>query len=71
MDGVITDTMGFHFKAWKKALSAYGIKAGYCDIYLREGQKGLDTALEMMQEQNIDSSLDKAQEILQLKEDYL
>ena len=69
MDGVITDTMGFHFKAWKKALSAYGIKAGYCDIYLREGQKGLDTALEMMQEQNIDSSLDKAQEILQLKED--
>ncbi len=69
MDGVITDTMGFHYKAWKKALSAYGIKAGYYDIYLREGQKGLDTALEMMQEQNINSSLSKAEEILKFKED--
>jgi beta-phosphoglucomutase len=69
MDGVITDTMGFHYKAWKKALNAYGIKAGYCDIYLREGQKGLDTALEMMQEQKINPLPDKAQEILKLKED--
>jgi beta-phosphoglucomutase len=69
MDGVITDTMGFHFKAWKKALSAYGLKAGYCDIYLREGQKGLDTALEMMQEQHQEVSEDKAHEILRLKED--
>lgn len=69
MDGVITDTMGFHYKAWKKALVAYGIKVGHCDIYLREGQKGLDTALEMMQERNIDFSDDKAREILKLKED--
>jgi beta-phosphoglucomutase len=68
MDGVITDTMGYHFAAWKKTLSDYGIKAGYCDIYLREGQKGVDTAMEMMQEQGMGASLEKSHKILKDKE---
>jgi beta-phosphoglucomutase len=68
MDGVITDTMGFHFEAWKKTLSDYGIKASYCDIYLREGQKGVETAMEMMQEQGMDASLEKSNKILSDKE---
>jgi beta-phosphoglucomutase len=68
MDGVITDTMSYHFKAWKRALEANGIKVDYCDIYLREGQKGIETALELMAENNIRSSAEKAKEILELKE---
>ena len=68
MDGVITDTMGYHYTAWKKALASYGIKVGYYDIYLREGQKGLETAWELMEKNGLKPSKAGTGEILKLKE---
>jgi beta-phosphoglucomutase len=68
MDGVITDTMSYHFEAWKQALKDNGMDVGYCDIYLREGQKGIETALQIMKENNIEASAKKAQDILEYKE---
>lgn len=68
MDGVITDTMSYHFKAWQEALGVFGIKVNYYDIYLKEGQKGIETAIELMAENNFKPSIDKAKEILELKE---
>lgn len=37
MDGVITDTMPFHFEACKRAFEPYGISVSREDVYLREG----------------------------------
>jgi len=68
MDGVITDTMSYHFKAWQKALDVFGIKVNYYDIYLREGQKGIETAMELMKEKKQEPDIVKAKEMLKLKE---
>ena len=50
MDGVITDTMPYHFRAWKSVFAAEGIRAGHEDIYKREGQKGIDSVRELFVE---------------------
>ena len=47
MDGVITDTMGTHCRAWKEIFSRYGIRVSRTDIYKREGQKGIDSVREL------------------------
>jgi len=50
MDGVITDTMPYHFRAWKSIFGFNGIKASHEDIYKREGQKGIDSVRELFTE---------------------
>jgi len=50
MDGVITDTMPYHFRAWKAVFASEGIIAGHEDIYKREGQKGIDSVRELFKE---------------------
>ena len=47
MDGVITDTMPYHFRAWKAIFAAEGILVSHEDIYKREGQKGIDSVREL------------------------
>ncbi|CAJ35937.1 HAD family hydrolase [Methanocella arvoryzae] len=37
MDGVITDTMPVHLKAWQEAFKPYGVTVEKMDVYLREG----------------------------------
>jgi len=50
MDGVITDTMPYHFRAWKSVFASEGIGASHEDIYKREGQKGIDSVRELFAE---------------------
>lgn len=51
MDGVITNTMPYHFKAWEMAFKdIVGMSISEKDIYLREGSKG-SFALEEIFEQ--------------------
>lgn len=47
MDGVITNTMPDHFKAWKSVLNDEGVKVTHEDIYCREGQPGKISVLEL------------------------
>lgn len=47
MDGVITHTMPYHYLAWQKVFKGSGIKVDRFEIYSREGQKGLDSVLEI------------------------
>ena len=47
MDGVITNTMPDHYKAWHVVLMRHGVKANHHDIYSREGQKGLQSVEEI------------------------
>ena len=40
VDGVIVDSMPYHFQAWKRAFFTVGIKIGYIDICKLEGMRG-------------------------------
>ncbi len=53
MDGVITDTMPYHYRAWKKILKDEGIKTSECEIYMREGQPGNITIKEIFGEHGV------------------
>jgi beta-phosphoglucomutase len=50
MDGVITDTMPYHFQAWESVFMSQGISPSHEDIYKREGQKGIDSVRELFKE---------------------
>jgi len=50
MDGVITDTMPYHFRAWRSIFASEGVRASHEDIYKREGQKGIDSVRELFAE---------------------
>jgi len=52
MDGVITDTMPYHLRAWKAVFASQGIRASREDIYKREGQKGIDSVRELFKEKD-------------------
>lgn len=50
MDGVITDTMPCHFRAWRQLFAREGIPVSHEDVYKREGQKGIDSVREIFTE---------------------
>ena len=68
MDGVITNTMPDHFRAWNKVFSTYGLHMTHMDVYKREGQKGLQSVKEIFAERKIPFHLAQARKILQEKE---
>jgi beta-phosphoglucomutase len=62
MDGVITDTMPIHLKAWQDAFRPCGISIDNMDVYLREGMQSRTMAREIALEKNIclrDEDLDR------------
>lgn len=50
MDGVITNTMPDHFRAWKTILKDEGIHVTHLDVYRREGQRGITSLRELFRE---------------------
>jgi beta-phosphoglucomutase len=53
MDGVITDTMPIHLKAWQEAFRPCGIFVDKMDVYLREGMQSRAMAQEIAKEKGI------------------
>lgn len=70
MDGVITDTMACHFRAWRRIYAREGFKVTQCEIYLREGQPGYRTVKEILKDHGMAYSEEKARRILKEKEEY-
>ncbi len=70
MDGVITDTMPYHFKAWKTIFASQGIKVSHEDIYKREGQKGINSVQEIFNENKVVFSSSIAHNLLKEKEHF-
>jgi beta-phosphoglucomutase len=68
MDGVITDTMPYHFRAWRRIYAAEGFKVTREDIYRRERQPGYRTIREILGERGIPFDEAKARRILAEKE---
>lgn len=47
MDGVIVDSMPYHFLAWYEALKPYGIRVSSFDVFSREGERWDKTLREL------------------------
>lgn len=69
MDGVITNTMPDHFKAWRMIFAREGIVVNHLDVYSREGQRGIQSVKEIFAERNKAFSFKKAKKILLKKEE--
>ena len=68
MDGVITDTMPYHFRAWRRVMKENGIDVTRCEVYLREGQPGRRTIKELFAEKGMASDPALAARIIRDKE---
>ncbi|MFH1441262.1 MAG: HAD family phosphatase [Candidatus Omnitrophota bacterium] len=69
MDGVITNTMPYHFDAWAKVFNSIGIKVDCYDVYKREGQRGLTTLKEIFSQRSRPFHLKQAKQLLREKEE--
>ncbi len=61
-------TMPSHFRAWAKVFADEGICVSKFEVYTREGQKGLNSVLEIFAEQGRAISLKQAKRLLEKKE---
>ena len=69
MDGVIVDSMPFHFQAWRQTFASVGVDVKQEEIYLREGEKGEVTAREILGARGIPYPEEEVQRLLRRKED--
>jgi len=69
MDGVITDTMPFHYRAWRKIFKNEGLLVSEKEIYLREGQPGNITIKEIFSERGLKLTPETLARILSSKEE--
>lgn len=53
MDGVIVDSMPYHYIAWYEALRPYGIRATAYDAYSREGERWQKTLSDLFRRDGI------------------
>ena len=64
MDGVITDTMPFHLKAWQEAFRPRGVAVDKMDVYLREGMQTRRMGREIAREKGVRLSDEDLEEIV-------
>ncbi len=70
MDGVITDTMPYHFRAWRRIYATEGFRVTKDEIYRREGQPGYRTIREIFGEHGVPFDEARARRILVEKEKF-
>jgi len=56
MDGVIIDSMPYHFLAWYEALRPYGVRVSCFDVYSKEGEKWSKTLKDLFIQSGIKPS---------------
>lgn len=69
MDGVITNTMPDHFRAWHSIFHKWGMPVSQFEIYRREGQQGMQTLRELSAEHDRTFDPAEARKILEEKEE--
>ena len=68
MDGVVTDTMPLHLKAWQEAFKPHGVEVAKMDVYLREGMQSPVMAREIAREKGLLLSEPDLEQIVDAKE---
>ena len=56
MDGVIVDSMPYHFIAWYEALRPFGVRVSCFDVFSREGERWDKTLIELLKASGIKPS---------------
>ncbi|MCF2736916.1 HAD-IA family hydrolase [Bacteroides caecigallinarum] len=70
MDGVLFDSMKNHAKAWKKAMSMYGMNLSEEEAYMHEGRTGASTInIVCMRERGCNADEEEIKKIYQTKSD--
>ncbi|ODS30282.1 MAG: beta-phosphoglucomutase [Candidatus Scalindua rubra] len=67
MDGVIVDSMPYHIKSWKEALSTIEMSVSDLEIYLMEGMTGRETIDKLVSKSNRSLSDETVEKVLKLK----
>lgn len=53
MDGVIVDSMPYHFLAWYEALRPYGVRVSCFDVYAKEGERWSKSLKDFLKKEGI------------------
>ena len=53
MDGVLVDSMPYHFISWHEALRPFGVRVSCFDVYLKEGEKWQKSLTYFLKKENI------------------
>ncbi len=67
MDGVVVDSMPYHIKSWKEALSTIDLAVSDLEIYLMEGMTGGETMEKCVNKRDRSISNDTAERVINLK----
>lgn len=67
MDGVIVDSMPYHFISWFEALKEYGVSVTPFDIYEKEGEKSAVCAKRFFEREKIPSDEKNIDKVLKLR----
>lgn len=68
MDGVITNSMPYHYEAWRRIFEGFGISVSREEILKREGEQGLVTLETVLSRQGLQLSLEEKRKALEDKE---
>jgi len=68
MDGVVVDSMPYHYRAWRKVFRSLGIRLDKMDIYKREGEQGIRSIAAILAEHGMQLSPEQMDDLLQRKE---
>lgn len=68
MDGVVTDSMPWHFECWKEVFRRRGIDLQKEDVYRREGEKGLVSVMSIFAEKGKQIDPEEGMRMLREKE---
>lgn len=67
LDGVITDTMGLHYEAYRQAFKKYGIDVTEREIFLREGMPSMDVGQAIVAEKGVNIPEDQLRSLVEEK----
>jgi len=68
MDGVIVDSMPYHFLAWYEALRPYGVRVSCFDVYAKEGERWSKSLKDFLRKEGIIPSRKLLSEIFTLRQ---
>jgi beta-phosphoglucomutase len=68
MDGVIVDSMPYHFLAWYEALRPYGVRVSCFEVYSREGERWNKSLADFLRMGNLQPAPGLMREIFALRQ---
>jgi HAD superfamily hydrolase (TIGR01509 family) len=68
MDGVVVDSMPYHYLSWKQIFGSMGIHLDKMEVYKREGEQGIGSISSILSEHGKSFDVEEIQKMLRDKE---